>query len=731
MLPLVAAVPPAAAQGEPSPYVTVDAVSVEVEAANHYATTRVSTTVTNHANTTQEHTFRIATSESAFVSRFAITVDNRTYESHLADPAAAQREYERATSAGQAAGLIAERFTALRLVHVSLPPESEVTAHFTYEELLRRTLGVFTYQFPLVELAGPWRLGSVSLVGEVTGQTDIASWNTTLGQTWRVDGSSFGFSFVQESLVPSEGVEVSWVEDARTGQGLLVGHPTPDGVAFVHTFAADGLGLTDAPLAKDIVFVIDVSGSMRDMKIRQAKEAFTAVLGDLRAQDRFGVVSFSTETATMDGGLLVANATNVAYAKQHVATFVALGGTNIDGGLSAALQPLHGASVRAPIIVLLTDGQANAGVSDPDQIRANLQARNTMAAAVFTIGFGSDADELLLKQIAVENGGEYRRVYEGQDAADQIAGFYDTFGTPLLTNVTITYLPAPLWADPTHVQTAYAGSDLVVTGLLPNGTQDALVRVEATSARGAVSVEMAYGPPLDDGGVAAERAVAYARLRALEDLALVGVEGARENATAIAMRYGFVSTYTSLVVVAPEEFAASPAVPAMVSGGQGLRATAFSSAAPTSFGGPPYSTSTGASTGTAGAQDPLLSNSAPAPAPAGGASPTDATGRPTSNTYHEPVSPVLAGAGPDRHLGQLVETDEAGAYAPAPAPVLQPPRAPGTVDLPFLVFGALPLVGAVLVGGYLGTRALEARVVRNRRIERLWRQRGAPPDREP
>ncbi len=617
LLPVAAAAPPAAATEADLPPVQADFVDVQVDISHHYATTHVDTTLTNPAQEAQEFTLRIATGEWAYISRFAITVEGKTYESEVKGAESAAAEYEEARSSGSAAGLVTGRNTNLRLVRVSVPAETTVTTHLVYEELLYRTLGQYTYRLPLVDMSGGLPFDELRVEGEVAGLAAITVWNVSDGETRRVNHASFEFSFLATDYTPDEAYVVRWTEEAPNGAGLFMTRPMAGGIAFVHVFSGDGAGLQATPMAKDIVFVIDTSGSMRGTKIEQAKEAFNGVLDDLRPEDRFSVVLFSSSSTVMDAKLETATAEKVSAAQSWVDAASAGGGTNIDGGLADALSLLAASTTRSPIVVLLTDGRATAGVTDSAGIRANLVSRNTAGAAVFTLGFGTNADETLLRQIAIENHGAYRRVYESKDASAQIAGFYSTFGTPLLTNVSVHYTPEPLWSSPDAVDAAYSGSDITVVGLLPEGTESVAVEVRGETGGGVVTFSMSYGPPLADGGPAVERAAAYARLRALEDLALVGEAGAAENATALALEYGFVSQFTSLVVVAPEEFEAVLGVPVFPSDGAysaGVFASGYAGRIAGHGQGPPAPAAAGTPPDTTMAPSPVPLGEPPAPA---------------------------------------------------------------------------------------------------------------------
>nr|XP_053636633.1 inter-alpha-trypsin inhibitor heavy chain H1-like isoform X1 [Cherax quadricarinatus] len=203
--------------------------------------------------------------------------------------------------------------------------------------------------------------------------------------------------------------------------------------------------------------------------------------------------------------------TAVRKAKKYINNLEADGGTNIDGGLKMALSqrrlpprihfPHHNylqactvkgrsigrkpnlsllpvsieqemevvvsESVRPHIIIMLTDGQPTAGVTSHSAILRNVRERNKKGAAIFCLGFGSGADMNLLEKISLQNRGSARKIYEEQDAADQLKGFYQELSTPVLLDVHFSYSVDAVQMDTlskTHFYNYFQGTELVVTG---------------------------------------------------------------------------------------------------------------------------------------------------------------------------------------------------------------------------------------------------------------------------
>merc|ERR1712038_1996396 len=124
------------------------------------------------------------------------------------------------------------------------------------------------------------------------------------------------------------------------------------------------------------------------------------------------------------------------------------------------------------MVVFLTDGNPSSGVTDKSEIKSNIKSANTGAEfPVFTIAFGEDADFNLVKDIAAENDGAAKRIYEGSDAALQLENFYAEISSPLLSNLRLQYvggLVDTASLSETEAKTLFRGREVIVAGKLSN-----------------------------------------------------------------------------------------------------------------------------------------------------------------------------------------------------------------------------------------------------------------------
>ena len=155
-------------------------------------------------------------------------------------------------------------------------------------------------------------------------------------------------------------------------------------------------------IQKDIVFVLDTSGSMQGENIEQAKKALTFCVNGLNKQDRFNIIQFATEVNPYESKLVEANADNVAKAKEYINKLEALGATDIEGALMKAIS-MRTEDKRPFMVVFITDGKPTIGVKEPKDIIANIEKANTSNTRIFVFGVGYSINTNLLRRDSLKD----------------------------------------------------------------------------------------------------------------------------------------------------------------------------------------------------------------------------------------------------------------------------------------------------------------------------------------
>ena len=346
----------------------------------------------------------------------------------------------------------------------------------------------------------------------------------------------------------------------------------------------------------DLVFVIDVSGSMSGAKIEQTRQALETIINQLRDTDRFTMLTFSDNVKYWRTDLVLAS----EYRQQGV-EFARLlkteGSTNFNAGLldGAAVLKTHGQADHVPLLVMLTDGEPTSGVTDEDQIVENAaSALSGTAISLNCLGFGRNLNFQLLERLALQNDGIVRTIYEGSDAPQQLEGFFEEISRPILRDIRISFdQQSVLTASGTEFPLLFEGGEIVVAGQCDKDSQYIDVEVAGTGIDGRVSftaqVSTAQTSTVGGYSPSTERLLAYLLIQQLLDsrLALTDqsqIDANVERALQLSLQYNFVTELTSLIVVEePVDGGSGAANESLIGGGTMIGGAEEDAASPGKF----------------------------------------------------------------------------------------------------------------------------------------------------
>lgn len=219
-------------------------------------------------------------------------------------------------------------------------------------------------------------------------------------------------------------------------------------------------------IPKDVVFVLDISGSMYGEKIEQAKRALEQVLQMLRSGDRFAIVTFDGHVHNLTGGLL--DASERAVWIENVRRIQADGMTNIYDALQTSIDMFSKDDQgRFKVLLFLTDGAPTEGITDTGKIindaTPEARARNVH---LFSFGVGTGVVAELLDRLVQENAGRVSYIVEGENIEGKVTDLYRTIETPALENVTISIERSEVAKVlPTGPHSLFSGQALRLSGI--------------------------------------------------------------------------------------------------------------------------------------------------------------------------------------------------------------------------------------------------------------------------
>ena len=188
-------------------------------------------------------------------------------------------------------------------------------------------------------------------------------------------------------------------------------------------------------ISKDVILVLDHSGSMDGEKYQQVLEAANFILEKLNPDDHFNIISFSTAAEAYATSMQPAS--NAPQALTWLEKFSAAGSTDIHSALKKAAIVSNGE--RPTYLIFLTDGLPTEGITDPQRIIQDFDALSRDNLRFFSFGVGYDVDTVLLDTLSQENHGTSTYVLPGQPLDEIVSAFYSRISAPVMTDLNLDF----------------------------------------------------------------------------------------------------------------------------------------------------------------------------------------------------------------------------------------------------------------------------------------------------
>jgi Ca-activated chloride channel family protein len=449
---------------------------VNVAIDNQVATTSVDQVFVNEEEFEVEGTYLFPLPEEAAISNFTMEADGRKVEGRLLNRDEARRFYEDIVRRRKDPALL--EYVGRNAFQASIfpiPPQGERRITLSYSQVLAFDQGLVKYVYPLnTEKFSSKPLEEVVITVSLRSPKPIkAIYSPSHAIAVERKGDyEASISFEAKDVAPDKDFVLYYsLASSDFGVSLLsYKDKTEDG--FFILLAAPQVAVGSKTIvAKDVVFVLDTSGSMDGEKIDQAKKSLEFILDHLNAEDRFNIVTFNTTITPYASTLRPAKERNDA--RRFVERILASGSTDIDRALAAALG-MREKDGRPFIVIFLTDGLPTVGVTDPNTIIANVAKASTRDVRLFTFGLGTDVNTVLLDTIAQENRGTSAYVEPGDEIESTVSSFYAKVSMPLLSDIAIDFGSARVEDTyPQPLPDLFAGSQLVLVGRYRDGGPDA------------------------------------------------------------------------------------------------------------------------------------------------------------------------------------------------------------------------------------------------------------------
>jgi Ca-activated chloride channel family protein len=471
----------------------IKSIKIDTKISSQVATTHVEQVFRNDTDATLEGTYFFPIPEQASITEFAIWDGDRRLVGEVRSREEARRIYDEIVRRQRDPGLL--EYAGKDLFQASIfpiPPHSDKKLEISYSQVLRAESGTVAYRYPL----GTGR--QLAQIGSVSGRVELDSkeplrniYSPTHAIEVKRNGDRRSVVTFESSGGEPQDFQLFYGLSREDFGVTLLTHREPgkDGYYLLMISPKDDWSEQEYT-AKDIVFVLDTSGSMADAgKMEKARAALLYGIRILRPQDRFNIVAFSGEERLMEGRMITADDQGRKRGEEFAQSLRPAGGTNINEALLAAMQQFE-SSNRPKILVFMTDGLPTVGITSPNQICDNARNARVAGMRLFTFGVGYDVNTALLDKLAAENGGVADYVEPKEDLEVKVSNFFAKVNSPVLNDLKLDM--AGVQTDlvyPRAMPDLFRGSQIILIGRYRNPIDMDFVRLQLSgNANGANKV---------------------------------------------------------------------------------------------------------------------------------------------------------------------------------------------------------------------------------------------------
>lgn len=467
-------------------WLKIDHHRVTVTVEDQIAHTEVSMEFVNEGEGLAEGTFVFPLPLGAAVDQLIMYINDQPIEARILEADEARQIYDAIVRQYRDPALL--EYVGTQAVQANvfpIPPGEKRRIELSYTQVLEVDNGLIHYNYPLdvTRLTSRRPIEEMSISVRVNGNDPVStiySPSHNVGISRGEDDTSFSVGFEQNFFVPDQDFSLYWgIESDNINVNLLSYRESAGEDGFFMLLVQPPLELpADQIQARDIIIVLDQSGSMDGAKWDQAQDAATYVLENLNPRDRFNVILFSTGWRVFSDRLESPDA--AAEAVDWIDGMFPEGGTDINGALLTALDMTD--AERPTTILFLTDGLPTEGESDPEAILENLTDAARSNVRVFAFGVGDDVDTFLLDSITRDLRGVSSYVRPGERVDEEVQSLYNKIGAPVLTDVELT-------VDGVRVESLYpqvplpdlfAGTQLTIVGRYRDSADNVTIRLTGT-----------------------------------------------------------------------------------------------------------------------------------------------------------------------------------------------------------------------------------------------------------
>ena len=563
------------------------ATDVKISVSGPIARTQVTQRFENTSDQWVEGVYVFPLPDESAVDTLRMQIGDRYIEGDIKEKKEAKRIYEQAKREGRKASLLEQERPNLFTNSVAnIGPGETVIVQIEYQETIRLADDQFSMRFPMAitprfnppaivqtarldadgsgfgaldpvpdrdRISPPVLLDDTAPINPVTLSVDLAA-GFTLGDITSAyhdvsiqrDGAAGATLTLSDETVPSNrDFELSWTPKSGKAPSAALFKETIEGEPYYLLMVTPPNGLDDASrIDREIVFVIDTSGSMSGASIRQARESLKLAIERLQPGDTFNVIEFNSEMQALYTEPKAASPENLARALSWVGKLESRGGTQMLPALKEALIDHDKTDDRLRQVIFLTDG----AIGNENQLFEAIETRRG-DARVFTVGIGSAPNSFFMTRASEVGQGTFTHIGDISEVAERMGALFTKLETPAVTNLKVDWpkgSAVEVWPSP--IPDIYKGETLVVAAQADAASGK--VWVSGTAGNQPWKVALPIEAAADRAGVSklwARKKIASLELgRARGTL---DAETVDKSVLKVALAHDLVSRLTSLVAV--------------------------------------------------------------------------------------------------------------------------------------------------------------------------------------
>src|SRR5262245_3086096 len=527
--------------------------------------------------------------QNAAVDDMTMSIGDRTVRGRIKRREEARAVYEADRAAGNVASLLdQERPNIFTQSVANIMPGERVNVTISYVETLKYDDGSYEFVFPMVvgpryipgnpagKQGGGWapdtdrvpdasritppvaqegtRAGhDISLEVALDAGVPIDGLKSVLHDVdlERPTGHSAFVSLKDKAVIPNKDFVLKYDVAGKRIEDAVLTHRSEqpgDGFFTLILQPPERVNAQDV-MPKELVFVLDTSGSMSGFPIEKAKESMKLALDGLYPQDTFNLITFAGDTSILFPEPVPATRENLAKAKAFLESRSGGGGTEMMKAIRAALDPSD-AQNHVRIVCFMTDGYVGNDMEIISEVQKHPNAR------VFAFGIGNSVNRFLLDKMSEEGRGEVEYVSLSDDGSAAAKRFHERVRNPLLTDLSIDWSGLPVTdVYPKRLPDLFSAKPIVVSGRYTSGARGVIKLKGQTAGRDFtrdVAIELPDRQPRHDA-----LSSLWARTR-IDDLMSQDYNGiqngttrddVREAITELGLNFRLMTQFTSFVAV--------------------------------------------------------------------------------------------------------------------------------------------------------------------------------------